>query len=47
LEGERPAGSRAARAAAGVLALLLIALAGGCGEQGRGVTKAFNAVVNG
>jgi spermidine/putrescine transport system substrate-binding protein len=32
--GERSGGSRPARAAAGVLALLLIALAGGCGSSG-------------
>src|SRR6187431_2574300 len=32
--GERSGGSRPTRAAAGVLALLLIALAGGCGSSG-------------
>ena len=34
LGGERSGGSRPTRAAAGVLALLLIALAGGCGSSG-------------
>jgi spermidine/putrescine transport system substrate-binding protein len=33
-EGERPAGPRATCAAAGILALLLIAFAGGCGSSG-------------